>query len=168
MATWTETRVCPAVRAHTRRLCRDFTIFRDSNTSFTESNSIPLGAPVNNLRTDEDCINSYFTSWNSWPCSTDVFLLKSIILQTEENVWINILFEFTLTQFRARETEKAVELSLPSMSILKTSLRMVIVVPRTNTEKRKVQMGSATLYSGCNRRSTGESMRRAEASGIRW
>lgn len=37
---------------------------------------------------------------------------------------------------------------IPSMSILKTSLRMVTVVQRTNTENMKVQMGSATLYSG--------------------
>lgn len=42
--------------------------------------------------------------------------------------------------------------NLPSMRMRKTSLRMVMVVPRTNTEKRKVQMGSATLYSGCVRR----------------
>jgi len=37
------------------------------------------------------------------------------------------------------------------MRMRKTSLRMVMVVPRTNTEKRKVQMGSAIFYSGCVR-----------------
>ena len=41
---------------------------------------------------------------------------------------------------------------LPSIRMRNTSLRMVRVVQRTNTENRKVQMGSATLYSGCNTR----------------
>lgn len=38
--------------------------------------------------------------------------------------------------------------SLPSMRTRRTSRRMVSVVPSTNTEKRKVQMGSTYLYSG--------------------
>ena len=42
-------------------------------------------------------------------------------------------------------------LQVPSKSILKTSLRMVMVVQRTKTENRNVQMGSATLYSGWKR-----------------
>ena len=36
----------------------------------------------------------------------------------------------------------------PSMRTMRMSLRMVTVVPRTKMEKRKVQMGSAILYSG--------------------
>ena len=36
----------------------------------------------------------------------------------------------------------------PSMRTVRMSLRMVTVVPRTKIEKRKVQMGSAILYSG--------------------
>jgi len=32
------------------------------------------------------------------------------------------------------------------------SLMMVNVVPRTNRENRKVQMGSAILYSGCKKK----------------
>lgn len=38
---------------------------------------------------------------------------------------------------------------LPSMSILKMSFRMVNVVPSTNNENRKVQIGSAIFHSGC-------------------
>lgn len=37
----------------------------------------------------------------------------------------------------------------PSISILRTSLVTGRVVPRTRAENRKVQIGSATLYSGC-------------------
>lgn len=40
-------------------------------------------------------------------------------------------------------------LCLPSISILKTSFVTGSVVPRTRTENRNVQIGSATLYSGC-------------------
>lgn len=36
----------------------------------------------------------------------------------------------------------------PSMRTRRMSLMMVKVVNKTNTEKRKVQMGSAILYSG--------------------
>lgn len=38
---------------------------------------------------------------------------------------------------------------LPCSSILKTSFVIGIVVPRTRTENKNVQIGSATLYSGC-------------------
>ncbi len=38
--------------------------------------------------------------------------------------------------------------SLPSIRTIIMSLMMVNVVPRTNRENRKVQMGSAILYSG--------------------
>lgn len=36
----------------------------------------------------------------------------------------------------------------PSIKTIRMSLMMVKVVKRTKTEKRKVQMGSAILYSG--------------------
>lgn len=39
--------------------------------------------------------------------------------------------------------------SSPSIRTMTMSLMMVNVVHRTNKEKRKVQMGSAILYSGC-------------------
>lgn len=41
------------------------------------------------------------------------------------------------------------EVCLPSSSILKTSFVTGSVVPITRRENRKVQIGSATLYSGC-------------------
>lgn len=37
----------------------------------------------------------------------------------------------------------------PSMRTLKTSLRIVMVEPRTKTEKKRVLMGSAILHWGC-------------------
>lgn len=40
----------------------------------------------------------------------------------------------------------------PSMRTLKTSLRMVMVEPRTKTEKKRVLMGSAILHWGCRER----------------
>lgn len=40
----------------------------------------------------------------------------------------------------------------PSMRTLKMSLRMVMVEPRTKTEKKRVLMGSAILHWGCRER----------------
>lgn len=40
----------------------------------------------------------------------------------------------------------------PSMRTLKTSLRIVMVEPRTKTEKKRVLMGSAILHWGCGER----------------
>lgn len=51
MARCTETRLCPKVKAHRWRQCRDFTAFTDSSTSFTELKSIPLGEPGDHSRT---------------------------------------------------------------------------------------------------------------------
>lgn len=45
--------------------------------------------------------------------------------------------------------EHAGKAFLPSISILKTSFVTGKVVPRTRAENRKVQIGSAALYSGC-------------------
>lgn len=50
----------------------------------------------------------------------------------------------------------------PSMRTLKTSLRMVIVEPRTKTEKKRVLMGSAILHWGCKEQGL------CEAGGTTW
>lgn len=49
------------------------------------------------------------------------------------------------------KSKKGAQAWLPSISTRITSLRMFKVVPRTRMEKRKVQMGSMYLYSGCRR-----------------
>lgn len=49
----------------------------------------------------------------------------------------------------SQQMSQADQMFLPSIRILKTSLVMGSVVPRTRSENRNVQMGSATLYSGC-------------------
>ena len=54
---------------------------------------------------------------------------------------------FMFSVFRARKMK-----ALPSIRTMMISLMMVKVVHRTNMENRKVQMGSAILYSGYKRR----------------
>lgn len=58
------------------------------------------------------------------------------------------------TPIRAGEprAEREPQAQSPSISTRTTSLRMVKVVPRTRMEKRKVQMGSTYLYSGCRKK----------------
>ena len=60
----------------------------------------------------------------------------------------NVMYKhFMFSVFRARKMK-----ALPSIRTMMISLMMVKVVHRTNMENRKVQMGSAILYSGYKRR----------------
>lgn len=52
----------------------------------------------------------------------------------------------------------------PSMRTLKTSLRIVMVEPRTKTEKKRVLIGSAILHWGCRDQDLCESGGRAHVA----
>lgn len=64
---------------------------------------------------------------------------------------ISLLLLLLQTTFEAPGSSGGKMLAVPSIKTTRMSLMMVKVVPRTNKENKKVQIGSAILYSGCTK-----------------